>query len=200
MILTHRTSKLFFAFLATAALLLGSAAHGYNVGFNSIAGADGSAFTSHSEGGFSVSAVSGTWKVGLSSGNPAPSIYGEPPTLGVARVTDTTTGLFTFSSVDLAGFGSTTSTYTIEGFRNNGSVYSTGGTLNILNAWFTIPSPNPGIILDRLDISISGNSSQTFNVDNIVVNNAVPEPGTVALVAMTALAGCAICRVRRDAV
>ncbi len=197
---THRTAKLCLAFLAIVAALAGSVAQAYNVDFTGLAGADTSGFASHSQGGFTVTNAGNLWRVGQSSGNPAPSIFNESPGVGTARVTNTVTGLFTFSSVDLAGFGSSTSTYTIEGFRNNGSVYSTGGTLNLVGAYFTIPSPNPATILDRLDIAVSRNSSDHYNLDNIVVNQAVPEPSTLALIAMCSLVGFVARRSRRAAI
>jgi PEP-CTERM motif len=199
MTITHRTAKLCPALLAFVATLVGGVAHGYTVGFKPIAGAQGSPFSNYAEGGFSVNNIAGTWKVGQNSGNPLPSIFGEPPALATVRVTNSVTGLFTFSSAQLAGNNSTTATFTIEGFRNNVSQYSIPGTLNLAGLYFTINSPNPATILDRLDIAVSGNSATTFNVDNISVNQ-VPEPAALALIAMGALFGFSIRRSRRAAI
>jgi hypothetical protein len=179
--------------------LAGGIAHGYTVGFDTLGGANGTPFAGHSEGGFTVTPITGDWRVGQLFGDPVPSIFGVPPTLATVRVTDTVSGLFNFSSVNLAGITSSTATYTVEGFRNNGSVLVTSGTLNIADVFFNITSPNPATVLDRLDIAISPNSTTSFNVDNIVLNHVVPEPSTLALLAMCSLVGFVARRSRRAA-
>ena len=77
--------------------------------------------------------------------------------------------------------------YTVEGFRNNGSVLVTSGTLNIADVFFNIPSPNTLAVLDRLDITIVPNTTTSFNIDNIVLNHVVPEPVTFGLLAVCSL-------------
>ena len=194
---THRKAKLCSVFVAILATLACSSARAYNVGFDTLGGITGTAFAGHSEGGFTVTPITGDWRVSQVIGSPIPSIFGSPPGLATVRVTDSVTGLFTFSSVNLAGNLTPTATYTVEGFRNNSSVLVTSGTLNIANVFFNIVGPNPATVLDRLDISISPNTTTSFNVDNIVLNRVVPEPSTLALIAMGALASFVACRSHR---
>jgi hypothetical protein len=194
--ITHRAAKPCFVVLTILAALAGGHAHGYNVAFNGIGGVNSDPYVGHSEGGFTVSPIAGTWLKGHSFGNPVPSIFGVPPTPALVRVTDTTTGLFTFSSVDLAGLTNSSATYSVEGFRNNSSVLVTSGTLSIANVFFNIPSPDSLAVLDRLDISISPNSASSFNVDNVVLNHVVPEPATFGLLAIGAVAALVVRRSR----
>lgn len=193
---THRAAQLCSVFLLLVVVSTGRVAQGYNIGFNTLGGVNFDPFVGHSEGGFTVSPITGTWLKGHSFGDPVPSIFGETAALSTVRVTDNTTGLFRFDQVKLAGLTVGSTTYTVEGFLNNVSVLpSISGTLNIADTFFNIPNPSPSTIINRLDITLSRNSSSSFNVDNIVVHH-IPEPSTIALLVACAI-GVAARRSRR---
>ncbi|MEJ6719015.1 MAG: hypothetical protein QNK82_11045 [Akkermansiaceae bacterium] len=153
------------------------------IAFAPLNGGNLDVYDGHVEESFSVSVISGDWREGHMFGNPIPNILGvsaSTPFTASIEVIENTTGLFWFESVDLAGHGRPTATYTIEGFLGSSMVLSSSGILTSANSIVTISSPNASQIMDTLIIEITPNSTSSFNVDNIVVT-AVPEPSAVFL-------------------
>jgi hypothetical protein len=161
--------------------------------FNSLSGANNDAFTSTTEGGFTVTAISGDWRQAQLFGAGVPDIFNDTAT-GTVQVTDG--GLFTFDSVDLAGAGGSAGPgFTITGYLGASLVLSLSG--NAPPALFqTFVSPDMVQVLDRLEISMT-KGSYSYNIDNINVDTAaVPEPATLSLLVI-GLAGITR-RVRHD--
>ena len=116
-------SLLFFSVAATASV----------IDFNTLTGANGSSFSTYSENGFTVTAIQGSWSKGFVFGNPAPNIYCDRCAPGVVAIT-ADSGLFTFTSVDLANSqSSSVDSFTIEGFRLGSVVFSQSGSLIFQN-------------------------------------------------------------------
>ena len=156
-------------------------------------GINGDNFITAVEFGFTVYDESGGWVEGHFFGNPVPSIFTSGPD---GRVTVTNGGTFTFSSVDLgnASGGSTSLTYTIQGFLLGAPVFSTSATIGSPNAFTTISSPDSSSFIDLLRITIDGTNTSSYNIDNIVVDaSTVPEPATLLMLG----AGLAGLRARR---
>jgi hypothetical protein len=175
-----RTAKLWtLVFLASLAWP-GEYVRAYTVTFNGIGGNNLDPYAGHSEGGFVVTPATGAWFKGHWHGKPIPSIFGIPDQ-GSVQVTNTATGLFTFSSVDLTSVTNANAMYSLEGFLSDSSVLISSGTLSIAESFITIPSPNPSTVLDRLKISITSNGATSYNIDNIVMHSVVPEPSTALL-------------------
>lgn len=122
--------------------------------FNNLPGNNADAFTTFTEGAFTVSELSGDVSVATFFGNPEPNIFG----VGAFSVQVTRTGNtnFTFSSVDLASAGASTSLYTINGFLGANQVLSQSGSVG---AFSTIGSTGPATVLDRLVIAYTVNVS-----------------------------------------
>ena len=80
-------------------------------------------------------------------------------------VTENTTGLFTFSSVDLVDGLAGSPVYEIEGFLNDAPVFNISGTLP--PCLTTINNPDAFQILDTLTITIF-RIDETTLVDNII--------------------------------
>jgi hypothetical protein len=143
-------------------------------------GASGS-FTTWTEGGFTVTASSGSWRVNdYTFGNPLPSVFCDNCSPGTLEITG---GEFAFSSVDLGNpffSGPDPFPYSITGFLGGIQVFTQNGTDPAGPISFvTVGSIDPSQAMDTLFISIDTRSSDG-NIDNIVLN-AVPEPGTVLL-------------------
>ncbi len=165
------------------------------------------------EGGFSVTTTAGSWGGDATLGNPAPSIAGSSmgtPGSDALRVTSTSGGLFTFDSVDIDATAAGPVSYTIAGWRNGAEVLSQAGTVNALCnvtppppfipcGFQTISSISPAVFLDALDITLTPHPSNiSYNLDNIVLTLAIPEPYTAGVIAL-AVAAFALVRKRAAA-
>ena len=148
------------------------------IDFSGLAGPNGTPYFGSVEGNYTVTVNTGNWFEAFLNGNPTPDIFGNSR-VGSVDVTENTTGLFQFSSVDLDDASSGGFTYSINGFLSGSNVLSFGGTFPG-GSFPTIASTNPLQVLDRLNIQINSTTT-SYNVDNIVVRT-VPEPATLGLV------------------
>jgi hypothetical protein len=173
--------------LVVLALSLGlNSAKGAVITFSPLPGPTDAPYGGHTEAGFTITPISGSWFQALLYGNPAPSVYDGPigsPDTAALQVTDTVLP-FTFSSVDYSS-NNGTSTFLIEGFRGGPMVFSDAGTLAASIppgfGFSTLSSGHPSTLIDRLVIQVTpGNGVSSINLDNINVTKT-PEPGTMLL-------------------
>ena len=150
------------------------------VTFSSLGGANLGPYTGHDEGNFSMTTNAGSWLQGHIFGNPAPNILGGPigtPLFSRLEVVENTSGLFTFSSLDLTdNYWDPSLIYSIEGTLAGSTVLFTSGSLPAASTFITVPSPDSSQVLDLLRLEIIPNSASSFNVDNIVVTTVVVPP------------------------
>lgn len=177
-----RKSLLGAAFFAVASLapLTASAT---TIDFATLGGNNGDAVTSYTENGYTVTTATGDFFVAKSFGNPIPDLFAGPigggPSADSLTITKVGGGTFFFDSFDLAsnngrttfsaiGSNGMTQVFDVTGARATGSVFSTEIT----------GTGSTAVTSVLLDFSTNGTS---FNVDNVVVANAVPEPGSFVL-------------------
>jgi len=148
--------------------------------FDSLSGANDDPYPGSTEGNFSVMPTTGTWREDHLGGNPVPSIYSSS-SLGTVIVTENTTGIFTFTSVDLGNDSSSgLGAYSIQGTLDSIVLLSLSGNMPL--NFGTIASPDPSQALDTLTIvMLKGNAP--YNIDNIVVET-IPEPATLLLLGL----------------
>jgi len=159
------------------------------IDFGGLAGANGAAFSSYSQAGFTVNATAGSWFEAHNFGNPVPSIFAGPigsPSLSTVRVTDGGSD-FTFAAVDFSS-NNGSSTYSIQGLLNGIIVLNMSGTTGgFPGPWNTVSNGSGTPTIDELLLTlipIGGTTS--MNLDNINVStvvNPAPEPATLALLA-----------------
>lgn len=145
----------------------------------------GGQFTTYTEFGFTVAALSSNWSAVPTFGNPAPFIQfvNPPTTVGTISVTDAGVP-FSFSSVDL--YSSTTQIpYTFTGFLNGNTVFKVSGTVpNPFGNFANVTNPNGTGLIDTLQITLSNPASPSVpnpvGLDNVVV---APAPLTLQYVA-----------------
>lgn len=184
-----------FAALAAASslVILMGAAQATTINFDTLGGTNGDTFSSYSEGGFTVTATAGDWRVAKAFGNPIPDVYCPNCAPGTLKVTG---GLFSFDSVDIAEADGQPVDFSITGYRNGTSVYSQTGTANADAAFQNFAAVGGAVTLDQLFISISTGGADG-NVDNIALTSTpVPEAATLALFG-AGLAGFGALRRRR---
>jgi hypothetical protein len=142
------------------------------------AGADSTPFTSYTDAGFTVAAVSGAWAVRTTYGHPAPYIgFTAPPGTAIGgEVRISAAGLpFSFSSVDL--YSSTVSMpYVVTGLKNGATVFTVADVLpNPMGAFVTVPNPHATDVIDTLLISVTSPAApccpNPVGIDNIKVTD-----------------------------
>ncbi|MHB1413229.1 MAG: hypothetical protein ACYCXU_05450 [Thermoleophilia bacterium] len=146
------------------------------IAFNSLS-SNGARFNTYAESGFKVSAVSGSWEVMASYGNPAPAIIfkrsaNEPTATGVVEITRGGSA-FSFQSVDLYS-SMTPIPYAINGYRNSKLIFSLSKTVpNTFGNFATVRNPETAETIDRLTISLSNPATECcqnpVGLDNIVL-------------------------------
>jgi hypothetical protein len=162
---------LFFAVAATANV----------IDFNTLTGANGDPFTTYSEDGFTATATQGSWSKAFDFGNPVPDIFCNQCAPGTVTISEGG-ALFTFADVDLGDAKSSVDPFTIQGFLLGSMVFSQPGEVTEPDAFQTFASTNSAALIDTLTISLTSSASSfDYNIDNIVVNPAAPEPGTAVL-------------------
>ncbi len=144
------------------------------IDFAGLSQPNGTPYFGSIEGNFTVTVNTGEWLEAHMNGNPVPDIFGRSA-VGSVDVTENTTGLFTFTSVDLDDASSGGFTYSINGFLDTVNVLSFGGVFPG-GQFPTIVSPEDTQVLDTLNIQINSTTS-SYNIDNIVVDT-VPEPAS----------------------
>ena len=142
------------------------------------AGADSTPFTSYTDNGFTVAAVSGAWTVSTTYGKPAPYIRLTTPSVlvtdGEVRITAAGSP-FSFNSVDL--YSSLTSiSYALTGLRNGETVFTVADVLpNPMGAFVTVPNPHASDVIDTLLISVTTQAPpccpNSIGIDNIKVTD-----------------------------
>jgi len=171
------------AFLMTLTVSVGRADV---VTFSGLAGANGSGFTTYTEGTFTVTPTLGSWFQGQIYGNPTPSIFDGPafsPGNATIMVTDSA-GLFTFGAVDYSS-NNGASTFDIMGFLGGVLQFDqSGGLVASLPPFFGFTTLASGFSnsIDTLFIKVlPGAGVTSINLDNINVTTVpqnVPEPAT----------------------
>jgi hypothetical protein len=173
-------------------LCISSFSQAYTIGFDGLGGSNQDplpAFVPYVENGFSV-VPNENWFVAKLYGNPIPDIYlgpiGSPPPAGGAiAVTRTDSGDFTFSSVDISSNNGVSTDVWFEGRLDGNLVLNFLITVNSNSpfSFITEINPNQLVLMDILYMTFDPGADVTsVNVDNIVVNPAVPEPATMLLI------------------
>src|ERR1700730_2217453 len=124
--------------LSVLMLGIGGTASGGVITFDNLTGNNQDAFTSYSEGGFTVNATEGQWFKGFVYGNPVPDIFAGP-LFGTTPDTIEVTGggLFTFGGLDLSSNGGL-SNYTFAGYLAGNLVLNQSGTDSSVTTFITI--------------------------------------------------------------
>lgn len=176
------------AIIAGCAALAGGAS-ATTITFNGLAGANGSPFAAYAESGFTVTPTIGEWFQGQAFGNPAPNIvaggvFGGPAddSIGVTAGG----GRFTFTGLDFAPSPVGNVDYTFTGTLGGSPVFSVSGVLTPPQTFETIASGVAGDVIDDLVVAVTltdNTPNASVNIDNIVLNPAVPEPAAFGLLA-----------------
>ncbi len=190
-----------FAIALAALPFVAGTAAASTIDFSTLTGGNADKFSSYTESGFTVTAVTTQWHVAKDFGNPLPDIFAIVASTQPQTIAVTDGSLFTFSSVDLAdasGPGSSVG-YSITGLLNGTIEFTTPPSSVAATqtpSFKTIDGGSPNTAINELDISLSIQRGAVFgNVDNIVVQPInVPEPISAALFGSGLLAFAAVRR------
>lgn len=184
--------------------MMGRSASAQTITFGPLSGANGAAYSGHSEAGFTVATTGGSWFEAHVFGNPTPSIFAGPigsPSTSSIQVTKDGGGLFDFTSVDLSPNNGPIE-YKIEGLAGGSSVFTQSGTMSHVGFFFETLLSTSSALIDTLSITlVPGAGTTSMNIDNIVLSEhpTVPEPAFVQLSALLGLGGLGLLRLRRKA-
>jgi hypothetical protein len=141
------------------------------IDFNTLPGSSGSAFTTYSENGYTVSIYSGTVKVYDGDGDPEPSLLSESSNGAINIQVTTGDPDFIFDDVDLATLGAA-GTYTITGYLNGSQVFSHSGTIIGGYAFNGYGTGIDTATIDDLHIAFASTSDS--DLDNITLTSVPP--------------------------
>src|SRR5690606_38434543 len=149
--------------LATAGLLaITTSASAGVITFDGLTGETADPFTTHTEGGYIVTATLGEWKKGLIFGDPLPSIYaselGPDTPFGSLSVTAQDGSTFYFRSLDLQAFNAAV------GFERRGTlvgaqIFSRPGSQLTSPEYPARPGAVGTLVIDTLPFDNSGGVS-----------------------------------------
>ena len=185
-----RFAKLLLSAVFAAYCFIPCGASATIITFGGLGGANGSLFTTDTEGGFTVTSTVGEWFEAQVFGNPIPSIvaggvFGGPAVDSIS-VTEGG-GSFSFSSLDFAPSPVGDVHYTFTGTLGGSPVFSVSGTLVPPQVFETVLSGVSADVIDKLVVGVTLSDTTTnasVNIDNIVVSRAaVPEPMTLGMLA-----------------
>jgi len=185
------TAKLFVAAACAAVCaLFAGGASATTITFSGLAGANGSPFSTYTEGGFTVTPTVGSWFQGQVFGNPVPSIvaggvFGGP---AVDSISVTDGGKpFRFSALDFAPSPVNNVDFTFTGTLGGAPVFNIPGVLTPPQVFATVLSGVAADVIDDLVVGVTilnNTANDSVNIDNIVVNPAAtPEPMSLGLLA-----------------
>ena len=173
-------------YVVFALLLLAGPAGAFPISFGALSGANGDIFSLILEDSYTVTSTQGTWQEGHLSGNPTPSIFSSSVVSQIEVAGGPDFFLLSFETDDASiGVGTSTASYSVEGFLDGVSVLLGGGAVS--PQYETNLSPDAGQLLDRLLITFARGSAFSYNIDNIEIE-PIPEPYT-ALLLMAGLLG-----------
>jgi hypothetical protein len=150
------------------------------IDFGGLSGNNLDPFGPYGEDGYTLTETAGDLQEGHAYGNGVPSVVVGPvynPLPATLTITRDGGLLFTFHAMDLSANNGIAGLL-FEGWCNGSQVFSLNGNSTTINAFETIASPDSATILDRLDITVRPTGTSA-NIDNIVVQEAVPEPATM---------------------
>ena len=161
------------------------------IDFNGIPGNDGSAFTSYSESGFTVSSIAGSWLVVQSFGNPAPFIEftAQPASTITSVIAVTHAGsAFSFSSIEIYS-SITPIPYTFTGLLGGTTVFTVSGVVpNPMGNFLMVMNPDSTLSIDALMVALTTSTPSCCDnfvgLDNIALvtpTSNVPEPSSLML-------------------
>jgi hypothetical protein len=152
--------------------LISMAAWATTVDFNGLPGDQGSPFTSFTEAGFTVAAISGSWLVGKNYGHPPPFIFFKHPIVEGSIEITYDGGTFSFGSLDV--YSSVTPVpYVFTGHLNGKTMFTTSGTVPLpYGNFISVSNPHRADLIDTLQVTLSTSIQNAVGVDNIVVNAA----------------------------
>jgi len=146
------------------------------IGFNPLAGPNGTPYPGHVENGFVVTSISGTWQEALNVGNPIPSIFSIGPPAGV-NIEKQGGGNFALVSMDVGtGGGGNTGIDVSCTARESGNVVGNHAFTMFGNfpAFPTFAFPGTFSNIDSVDCTVTKIGTTSVNFDNFVVRAASP--------------------------
>jgi hypothetical protein len=159
--------------------------------FDSLPGDNGSAFTSYSEAGMTLTKTSGSGCVAKGFGNPLPDVFLGSACDSTQVGTFNLSGLpaFKFLSIDLSA-NNGAADYSIIGLLNGITQWTQAGSQAGPHATFLTLAASASDTIDTLVFTFKANGT-SMNFDNIKVDAvaAVPAPASLALLMMGAAMG-----------
>ena len=172
------------------------------IDFDPLSNPNGTAYSGHSQDGFTVTSTQGDWFEGHFWGNPVPSIFGGPLYGSDDAEILVTGGDFRFISVDVVSNTAPGTRVDILGLMDGVVQYGYSYTIAVAGLFETLVHPFQfDVLIDELYIGmVAGDNTTSYNIDNIVLRGetAVPAPAALGLV-LLGLAGVGAVRRRRMA-